>query len=238
MASAPDVILAATSLTVSPLQQLSRSIPIVFVQVIDPVSGGFVASLARPGGNITGFLSYEYSITGKWLQLLKEIIPGVARLAIVRDPTASTQIGQVAAIQTMATSMGIEFHPINSRNPQEALAALGQQPNRGVIVLSGASSLTNRAQIIELAARHQVPAVYTDRVWVTGGGLISYGPDRVDQYRRAAGYVDRILKGEKPADLPVQAPVKYEMVLNLKAARALGLDVPATLLARADEVIE
>jgi putative ABC transport system substrate-binding protein len=241
VALAPDVILAATSVSVAALQQATRTIPIVFVQVIDPVGAGFVASLARPGGNATGFTVFEYGISGKWLELLKEIAPRVTRAAVIRDPTTASQIGQLGAIQSVAPSLGVELRPVEARDAGEierAITAFARSGNGGLIVLSGARSLAHRALIITLAARHRLPAVYSERAFVTGGGLISYDPDRTDQYRRAAGYVDRILKGEKPADLPVQNPTKYDLVLNLKTAKALGLDVPPTLLARADEVIE
>jgi ABC-type uncharacterized transport system substrate-binding protein len=241
IALAPDVILAATSLSVAALQQVSRTIPIVFVQVIDPVSGGFVDSLARPGGNATGFTVFEYGISGKWLELLKEIAPRVTRVAVIRDPTTAAQIGQLGAIQSVAPSLGVELRPVDVRDAGEierAITAFAHSSNGGLIVLSGAGSLAHRKLIITLAARDRLPAVYSDRVFVAGGGLISYDLDRTEQYRRAASYVDRILKGEKPADLPVQAPTKYELVVNLKTAKALGLDIPATVLARADEVIE
>jgi putative ABC transport system substrate-binding protein len=241
VALAPDVILAATSLSVAAVQELTRTIPIVFVQVIDPVSGGFAATLARPGGNATGFTVFEYNISGKWLQLLKEVAPRVTRAAVIRNPTAASQIGQLGAIQSVAPSVGVELRPIEARGAEEierAVTAFASESNGGLIVLGGASALAHRELIIRLAARHQLPAVYTDRVWVTEGGLISYDPDRIDQYRRAAAYVDRILKGEKPADLPVQAPTKYELVINLKTAKALGLEVPPTLLTIAAEVIE
>ena len=241
VAFGPDVILASTSVSVGALQRETRTVPIVFVQGIDPVSGGFVASLARPGGNITGFTVFEYGISAKWLELLKEIAPRVAQAAVVRDPAVAAQIGLLGGILSVAPSFGVELRPVDVRDGGEierAITAFAQAQNGGLIVLAGSLSLLHRDLIIGLAARHRLPAVYSDRVFVVAGGLISYGPDRVDQYRRAAGYIDRILKGEKPADLPVQAPVKYELVINLKTAKALGLDVPATVLARADEVIE
>jgi putative ABC transport system substrate-binding protein len=241
VALAPDVILVATTLGVAALRQVTRTIPIVFVQVIDPVSGGFVGTLAHPGGNATGFMTIEYGISGKWLELLKEIAPRVTRVAVVRDPIVPAQIGQLGAIQSVAPSFGVELRPVEARDVDDferAITGFAHEVDGGLIVLSGASSLAHRELIVTLAARHRLPAAYSDRVFVTGGGLISYDPDRVDQYRRAAGYVDRILKGEKPADLPVQAPTKYELVINLKTAKALGLEVPATLLARTDEVIE
>jgi putative ABC transport system substrate-binding protein len=213
----------------------------VFVQVIDPVSEGIVATLARPGGNATGFTVFEYGISGKWLELLKEIAPRITRVAVIRDPAVAAQIGQLGAIQSAAPSLGVELHPVEPGEADEierAVTAFARESNGGVIVLSGASSLAHRELIISLAARHRLPTVYSDRVFVSGGGLISYDPNRVDQYRRAAGYVDRILKGEKPADLPVQTPTKYDLVINLKAAKALSLEIPPTVLARADEVIE
>jgi putative ABC transport system substrate-binding protein len=241
VALAPEVILAATSVSVAALLQITRTIPIVFVQVIDPVSAGYVASLARPGGNATGFTIIEYGFSGKWLELLREIAPRITCAAVIRDPTVAAQIGQMGAIQSVAPSLGVELLPVEARDASEierAVTAFARSGNGGLIVLSGNRSLANRELIITLAARERLPAVYADRVFVTGGGLISYDTNRTEQYRRAAGYVDRILKGEKPADLPVQAPTKYELVINLKTAKALGLDVPTTLLARADEVIE
>jgi putative ABC transport system substrate-binding protein len=241
VALAPDVILAATSVSVAALQQTTRTIPIVFVQVIDPVSAGFVASLARPGGNATGFTIIEFGFSGKWLELLKEIAPRITRAAVIRDPTVAAQMGQMGAIQSVAPSLGVELRPVEARDAGEierAVTAFARSGNGGLIVLSGNGSLAHRDLIIALAARERLPAVYSDRVFVAGGGLISYDTNRTEQYRRAAGYVDRILKGEKPADLPVQAPTKYELVINLKTAKALGLEVPPTLLARADEVIE
>ena len=240
VALAPDVILAAAVSTMAPLQQATRTVPIVFVQVTDPVGAGFVASLARPGGNATGFTMFEYGMSAKWLELLKEIAPRVTRAAVLRDP-ASPGIGQFAAIQAVAPSLGVELSPIDVRDAGEierAIAAFARGSNGGLIVTASRAAIIHRELIITLAARHQLPAVYPYRYFVAAGGLISYGPDQVDQYRRAAGYVDRILKGEKPADLPVQAPTKYELVINLKTAKALGLDMPPTLLARADEVIE
>ena len=209
--------------------------------VADPVGAGFVDSLARPGGNATGFITFEYGLSGKWLELLKEIAPGVTRAAVLRDPAIAAGIGQFGAIQAVAPSLGVEVSPVNVRDAGEierAVAAFARASNGGLIVTASALAVVHRDLIITLAARHKLPAVYSDRYFVTAGGLISYGPDLIDQYRRAAGYVDRILKGEKPADLPVQAPTKYELVINLKTAKALGLDVPPSLLARADEVIE
>ena len=207
----------------------------------DPVGAGFVDSLSRPGGNATGFIQFEYSLAGKWLELLKQIAPDVTRAAVLRDAALSSGVGQFAVIQSVAPSVGVEVSPINVRDAGEierAVAAFARLPNRGLVVTSSALSARHRAHIIALAARHKLPAVYYRRTFVADGGLISYGYDLIDQYRRAAGYVDRILKGEKPADLPVQAPVKYEITINLKTAKALGLAVPPTLLALADEVIE
>jgi putative ABC transport system substrate-binding protein len=241
VALAPDVILTGGAAAVATLQQATRTIPIVFASVIDPVGAGFVESLARPGGNITGFTVFEYGISGKWLELLKEIAPRVARLAVLRETTTAAGSGQLGAIQGAAPSLGLELRPVDVRNAGEierALAAFARASNGGLIVTGSAVAVLHRDLIVTLAARHRLPAVYSQRVFVAAGGLISYGPDRVDQFRRAPGYVDRILNGEKPADLPVQAPTKYELVINLKTAKALGLEVPQSLLARADEVIE
>ena len=240
-ALAPDVILAHGATTVGPLLQATRTVPIVFPVVVDPVGAGFVDSLARPGGNATGFMNFEYSLSGKWLELLKEIAPGVTRVAVLRNAATPSGPGQFAAIQAVAPSLRVEVNPVNVRDAGEierAVAAFARAPNGGLIVTASPAAQLHRDLIITLAARHKLPAVYSNRYFVAAGGLISYGPDQIDQYRRAAGYVDRILKGEKPADLPVQAPTKYELVINLKTAKALGLDVPPTLLARADEVIE
>ena len=241
-ALAPDVLLAANGTpTVAPLLQATRTVPIVFVNVIDPVGAGFVASLAQPGGNATGFTIYEYSMSGKWLELLKEIGPRVTRAAVVRDATVASGIGQFGAIQAVAPSLGVELHPIDPRDAGEierAITAFASRPNGGLVVTATNLATIHRSAIIALATRHRLLAVYPYRFFVAAGGLISYGPHTVDQYRRAAGYVDRILKGEKAADLPIQAPTKYELTINLKAANAIGLDVPPTLLARADEVIE
>jgi putative ABC transport system substrate-binding protein len=240
-ALAPEVILAAAAPTVGALQQASRTVPIVFVSVIDPVGAGFVESLARPGGNATGFTNFEYGMSGKWLELLKQIAPRVTRVAVLRDPSSPAGTGQLGAIQSVAPSFGVELRPVDLRDAGEierSVTAFARSSNGGMIVTGSALANVHRDLIITLAARHRLPAVYNANFFVTGGGLISYGPDRVDQYRRAAAYVDRILKGEKPADLPVQTPVKYETVLNLKTAKALGLEVPPMLLVRADEVIE
>jgi putative ABC transport system substrate-binding protein len=240
-ALAPDVILANGGSTVVSLLQATRTVPIVFAVVSDPVGAGFVDSLARPGGNATGFMTSEYSLSGKWLELLKQIAPSVTRAALLRDPTQGGGTAQFGVMQAMAPSLRIEVTPVNMRDAGEierAVAAFARAPNGGLIVTSAAAATLHRDLIIRLAAQHKLPAVYWERFFVAAGGLISYGPDVIDQYRQAAGYVDRILKGEKPADLPVQAPTKYETVLNLKAAKALGLDVPATVLARVDEVIE
>jgi len=241
VALTPDIILASTSASVAALQQASRTLPIVFASVTDPVGQGFVASLARPGGNTTGFALYEYGISTKWLELLKEIAPGVTRVAVVRDPSLPFTSGELGAIQGAAPSLRVEVSPLGAREVDEiksGIAAFARGSNGGLIVLGSPETLLHRDLIITLAAQHRLPAVYTTRYFVADGGLMSYGPDRIDLYRRAAGYVDRILKGEKPGDLPVQAPTKYELVINLKTAKALGLDVPGTLLTRADEVIE
>jgi len=241
IALAPDVILAPTSGVVAALQRATRTVPIVFVGVIDPVGAGFVASLARPGGNTTGFAAFEYGISGKWVALLKEIAPGVTRAAVIRDPSLAAGIGQLAAMQAVAPSLGVELSPLDVRDDSElerAIAAFAHAPNGGVIVAAGPAANVRREQINALVVRHLLPAVYPFRYYVESGGLISYGSDLISQYRPAAGYVDRILRGAKAADLPVQAQTKYELVINLKTAKALGLTVPPTLLARADEVIE
>jgi ABC-type uncharacterized transport system substrate-binding protein len=238
---APDVIVAAGGAVVGPLLQATSTVPIVFLQTPDPVGSGFVESLARPGGNATGFAIFEYGMSGKWLELLKEIAPGVKRVAVLRDAAIASGTGQWGAIQSVAPSFGVELTALNMRDAQEierVVTAFAQFPSGGLIVAGSALATVHRDLIIELAARHRLPAVYTARFFFTGGGLMSYGPDSVDPYRRAASYVDRILKGEKPADLPVQAPTKYDLLINLKTAKALGLEVPPTLLARADEVIE
>jgi putative tryptophan/tyrosine transport system substrate-binding protein len=241
VALAPEVILAVGGSEVAALQRATHSIPIVFVQLTDPVGGGLVASLPRPGGNITGFTQFEFSMSGKYLELLKQIAPRITRVAVLRDPTIASGIGQFGAIQSVAPPLGVEVSPLDVRDADEiehAIPAFARQPNAGLVVISGPSAAIHRALIITLAAQHRLPAVYPYRYYVVDGGLISYGPDNLDQFRRAGGYVDRILKGEKPADLPVQAPTKYELLINLKTAKALGLDVPPTLLAIADEVIE
>jgi putative ABC transport system substrate-binding protein len=241
IALAPDVILANSSLAVASLVQSTRTIPIVFTTVADPVGAGFVDSLARPGGNITGFILFEYSISAKWLQLLKEIVPGVTRAAVLRDPSIAVGPAQFAVMQAIAPSLGVELRPFDVRDEGEierAIALFAQSPDSGLIVTGSPRAAYHRGLIIALAAQHRLPAVYPLRTYAIDGGLICYGPDTVDQFRRAASYVDRILKGEKPADLPVQAPTKFELVINLKTAEALGLNVPATLASRADEVIE
>jgi len=240
-ALAPDIILAGGGAVVPSLLQATRAIPIVFTQTPDPVGAGFVESLARPGGNVTGFMLYEYGIGAKWLELLKEIAPHVTRAAVIRDAAIASGIGQWGAIQTAAPSFGVELRPVDVRDASEierAIAAFARSPNGGLIVAASTLAVVHRDLIVTLAARHKLPAVYPSRFFVRSGGLIFYGPDSVEPHRRAAGYVDRILKGEKPADLPVQAPTKYELVINLKTAKALGLDIPATVLARSDEVIE
>jgi putative ABC transport system substrate-binding protein len=242
VALAPDVILAHANAAVGALQQATRTVPIVFPVAGDPVATGFADSLARPGGNITGFMQFEFSLSGKLLELLKQVAPDVTRAAVLRDPTMGTGTSQFAVIQAVAPSLRMEVSPVHARGEageiERAIAAFARSPNGGLIATAGAGPALHRDLIITLAARHKLPAVYFERNFVTAGGLISYGANLIDQYRQAAGYVDRILKGEKPADLPVQAPTKYETVLNLKTAKALGLDVPPTVLARADEVIE
>ena len=241
VALAPDVILAQSSTAVALLLQATRSVPIVFADISDPVGAGFVDSLARPGGNATGFMLLEYSLSGKWLELLKEIVPRLTRAAVLRDPANPAATAQFGSIQAMAPSLGVEVSPVSVRDAGEierAVEAFARTANGGLIVTPSASVSVYHDLIIALAARHKLPAIYSFRSLVTRGGLLSYGPDTVDQFRSAAGYVDRILKGEKPADLPVQAPTKFELVINLKTAKALGLDVPTAVLARADEVIE
>jgi putative tryptophan/tyrosine transport system substrate-binding protein len=241
VALAPDVILASGGTVVGALLQATRTVPIVFTQTPDPVAAGFVASLARPGGNATGFTTAEYGTSGKWLELLKEIAPSVTQAAVLRDPSIPAGIGQFASIQSVAPSFGVELSPVDVRDASEIerdVTAFARGSNRGLIVTSSGLAAVHRQLIIKLAARYRLPAIYSYRYFATSGGLISYGPDPIDQYRRAAGYVDRILKGEKAADLPVQAPTKYELAINLKAAKVLGLTVPPTLISRADEVIE
>jgi len=240
VALGPDVILAA-GVVVEPLLQATRTVPIVFAIVPDPVGSGLVDSLSRPGGNVTGFMMFEYSLSVKWVELLKEIAPGVTRAAVLWDPAIPAGIGQFAVIQSVAPSIGLDVRPVNVRDAAEierGVAAFAQSANGGLIVTASALAAVHRDLIVSVAARHKLPAVYIESTFVTDGGLISYGPNFLDQFRRAADYVDRILKGEKPADLPVQAPTKYELVVNLKTAKALGLTVPSTVLARADEVIE
>jgi putative ABC transport system substrate-binding protein len=238
---APDVIVATGSAGVEPMLQATRTVPVVFVIVPDPVGAGYVDSLAHPGGNATGFLMFEYDLSAKWLELLKQIAPNVTRAAVLRDAAISSGIGQFAVIQSVARSVGVDVSAISLRDGAEierSIAAFARAPNGGLILTAGALSSVHRDLIIALAARHKLPATFQERLYAAAGGLVSYGPNFLDQFRRAAGNVDRILKGEKPADLPVQAPTKYELVINLKTAKALGLTVPETLLARADEVIE
>jgi putative ABC transport system substrate-binding protein len=241
VALSPDVILASGGTVLGPLLRTTRAVPVVFTQTPDPVGAGFVESLARPGGNATGFTQFEYGISSKWLELLKEVAPRVTRAAVLRDSTIPEGIGQFAVLQAVAPSLGVDLRPIDVRDGPEierAVTAFSRTANGGLLVVSGGLPLAHRELIITLAARHNLPAVYSNRLFVTDGGLMSYGADSIDPHRRAAGYVDRILKGEKPADLPVQAPTKYELAINLKTAKALGLEMPPALLARADEVIE
>ena len=241
VALAPDVLVAFGSGPTDHLLQATRTVPIVFVSVADPVGAGFVESMARPGGNATGFIQFEYSLSGKWLELLKEIAPGVTRALVLRDPDITAGIGQFAVIQSVASSIGVDVGPVNLRDAGEierAVTAFARSANGGLVATASALSLVHSELILTLAARHKLPAMYPRRTFVVAGGLISYGFDALGQVERAAGYVDRILKGEKPADLPVQAPTKYELVINLKTAKVLGIDVPTSLLARADEVIE
>jgi putative ABC transport system substrate-binding protein len=237
----PDVILAGGGTSAGAVQQATHTVPIVFVQAADPVSRGLVASLNRPGSNTTGFSQYDFAMSAKWLELLKEIAPNVTRAAVIRDPTQFSSIAVVAAIQALAPTFRVEINMVDPRNPGEierAITTFAKARNGGLITLASASADRHRELIVGLTAQYRLPAVYVYRYMAAAGGLISYGPDIVDQYRRAAGYIDRILKGEKPADLPVQEPTKYELVINLKTAKALGLTVPPSLLARADEVIE
>jgi putative ABC transport system substrate-binding protein len=241
VALAPDVILTHGTSTTGPIHQATQTVPIIFVVVVDPVGAGFVESLARPAGNATGFMQFEYSLAGKWLELLKQIIPSLKRVAVLRDPAIPTGPAQFGIIQAVAPSLRVEVTPVNMRNSAEierAISTFANSANGGLIVTSSVWASTLRNHIITLAAQHKLPAVYYNRYFVAAGGLVSYGTDFIEQYRLAAGYVDRILKGEKPADLPVQAPTKYELVINLKTAKALGLELPSMLLARADEVIE
>ena len=241
VALAPEVVLAPGGTVVGALQQASRTVPIVFVNVTDPVGRGYVASLAQPVGNATGFTSFEFGMGGKWLEVLKEMAPRVTRAAVLRDPVITAGMGYLAAIHALAPSVGVQVTPVDVRHTSDierAVAAFARTPNSGLIVTADPAAIVHREGIIALAARHRLPAVYPYRFFVISGGLISYGLDNIEQYRLAAGYVDRILKGDKPGDLPVQAPTKYELVINLKTAKTLGLEVPPTLLARADEVIE
>jgi putative tryptophan/tyrosine transport system substrate-binding protein len=241
VAPTPDVVLAGGAASVPPLLQVTRTVPIVFTNVVDPVGAGFVDSMARPGANATGFIFMEYSLSAKWLELLKEIAPGVTRVGVLRDPAQSSGTGQFGVIQSAAPSFKMEVSPISVRDArviERSVAAFAQAPNGGLIATAGPLTVIHRDLIIKLAARYKLPNVFHRRLFVTSGGLLSYGPDVIDQFRKAAGYVDRILKGEKPSDLPVQAPTKFELVINLRTAKSLGLEVPPTLLARADEVIE
>jgi putative ABC transport system substrate-binding protein len=241
VALTPDIILATGESTIPPLLDATRIIPVVFPIAADPVAAGYVNSLARPDGNATGFMVFDYSLSGKWLELLKEVLPGLSRVVVFRDTTQGSGTTQLAVIQAMAQSLRVEVSAVNlceAGEIERAVDALAHVPNSGLVVTSGAAAIAHRNTIITLAARHKLPAVYWERFFAAGGGLLSYGPDIVDNYRRAADYVDRILKGDKPADQPVQAPTKYELVINLKTAKALGLDVPPMVLARADEVIE
>ena len=241
VALAPDVIVSTGSFSTGQLLRATHAVPIVFAIVPDPVGSGYVDSLAQPGGNATGFMQFEYGLSGKWLELLKEIAPGLKRAIVLWDPAITAGIGQFAIIQSVATSTGIDVRPVNLRDAGEierAITAFARTPNGGLVVTASALSVVHRDLIVSLAARYKLPAVYYERFFVTGGGLISYGADFIEQHRRAAGYVDRILKGEKPADLPVQAPTKYALAINLKTAKALGLTVPTSVLARADDVIE
>jgi putative tryptophan/tyrosine transport system substrate-binding protein len=241
VAKAPDVILTGGTSTTGPMLQATRTVPIVFATVVDPVGAGFIDNLARPGGNATGFLLYEYSLAGKWLELLKQIAPTITRVAVVRDSDLVSGTGQFAAIQAVAPSLKVDVVPVNMREAadlERTVAAFARSPNGGLILTGSGLSILHRDQIITLAARHKLPAIYYERFFVSAGGLISYGSDRIELYRLAAGYVDRILRGEKPANLPVQAPTKFELVINLKTAKALGLTVPSTLLATATETIQ
>ena len=241
VALAPDVILVTGASAVPPVLKATRTVPVVFTTVVDPVGAGFVDSLSRPGGNVTGFTNFEFGMSAKWLELLKEIAPGTRRVVVIRDPDISSGVGQFGAIQTAAPALGLELVAVSPHEPsnlEHAIAAFAEKPNGGLISTSSALAVVRRDLIIKLAAKYKLPAVYHRRLFAASGGLISYGPDIVDPIRRAASYVDRILKGEKPADLPVQAPTKYELVINLKTPKALGLTVPPSLLSRADELIE
>ena len=241
LALMPDLILASGGAPMQVLQQAAPTVPVVFVSVLDPVGAGYVESLARPGGSVTGFTLFEYGTSAKWLELLKEVAPRITRAAVLRDPAATSGTAQFASIQAVASSFGVEVSPVDMRDATEiehGLATFAQGAPGGLIVASGARAIVHRNLIIALSGRHKFPSVYFDRAFAIAGGLVSYGPNQIEPHRRAAGYIDRILKGEKPADLPVQAPTKYELVINLKTARALGLEIPPTLLARADEVIE
>ena len=241
VALAPDVILAAGGSTIAPLLEATHTIPIVFTLSVDPVGAGFVDSLQRPGGNATGFMVFEYSLSGKWLELLKQIAPDVTRAAVLRDPTSPTGTGQFAVIQAVAPSLGVDVSVVNVRDANEierGVAAFARSANGGLVVTASPFTLIHSDLIVTLAARHKLPAIYWDRVFVPGGGLFSYGVDVIEEHRKAAGYVDRVLRGEKPADLPVQAPTRYDLVVNLKTAKTLGITVPQSILARADEVIE
>jgi putative tryptophan/tyrosine transport system substrate-binding protein len=237
----PEVILAAGDSTLPPLLELTRTVPIVFPVVVDPVGAGYVESLARPGGNVTGFMNFEYGASGKWLELLKEVAPTLTRVAVLRDPANPYQIAQFGAMQAVGPSLRLEVIPVNMHDAGEiehSVKTFASSPNGGLVVVASGAAIRYRDLIVTLAAQHKLPAVYWERFFVAGGGLISYGADLIDNYRRAAGYVDRILKGEKPADLPVQAPTKFATVINLKTAKALGLTISPAVLARADEVIE
>jgi len=241
VALAPEVILAAGDSTLPPLLELSRTLPIVFPVVVDPVGAGYVESLARPGGNVTGFMNFEYGASGKWLELLKEVAPTLTRVAVLRDPANPYQIAQFGALQAVGPSLRLEVIPVNMHDVgeiEQSVKTFASSPNGGLVVVASGAAIRYRDLIVTLAAQHKLPAVYWERFFVAGGGLISYGADLIDNYRRAAGYVDCILKGEKPADLPVQAPTKFATVINLKTAKALGLTIPPAVLARADEVIE
>jgi len=241
LASSPDVIFASPTPSVAALQQTTHTVPIVFTQVADPVSAGFVSSLAKPGGNVTGFTSFDYNTAVKWLELLKEIAPKVARVGVIREPTVTSSIGQLAAINSVARSFGVEVSPLggsNAKDIERTITEFARRPNGGLILAASPLAINNPRLVISLAAQHRLPATYPFRFFVADGGLVSYGPDSVEPHRQAARYVDRILKGEKPSDLPVQAPTQYELVINLKTAKALGLTVPQAVLSRANEILE